>query len=170
MSKLTRAAMIALVGIALTAGGLSACGGDGETAEETTESITRSDWVVQVNEICRETAAINRDQLNEVLRQRPVDPAALRNLFAQLSPAVRGSLDEIKALAPPDGLEEEIEAMVANGTAEADRLDAAVGDSAVMKEALSEGVFPDLYKSLLDLGLKDCASVTGPENFAVSGS
>jgi hypothetical protein len=140
-----QAVLVLLVSVPL-ATGLGACGGG--------EPITKEDYVVQVNQICREA---NEDAIVAAGETLPENPGVedIRTYWNETArPSIEERIDEIRAVEVPEGDEDVIDSYIAaleDGTeATQEQVDAG---------GATEG--PDLYaeanRIAEEYGLAECA-------------
>jgi hypothetical protein len=136
----------ALTGLVFLLAGVAACGGD--------EPITKEDYVVEVNQICREA---NEDAILAAGESLPENPDAddIRTYWNETArPSIEERIDEIRAVEVPEGDEDVIDSYLAaleDGTdATQEQVDAG---------RATEG--PDLYaeanRIAEEYGLTECA-------------
>jgi hypothetical protein len=136
----------ALIGATVLAAGVAACGGG--------EPITKEDYVVQVNQICREA---NEDAIVAAGETLPENPDAddIRTYWNDTArPSIEERIDEIRAVEVPEGDQDVIDSYIAaleDGTeATQEQVDAG---------GATEG--PDLYaeanRIAEEYGLTECA-------------
>lgn len=135
------------------------CGGSDETSEET---ITKAEWVAQANRICLEAGKTIAPQMNSTFRKRPPETEDLLSLFRNLSPLVRKAIDDIDAMPPPAGDEQQVAAIVEAGNESADRIEQAITDPGVRQALGDEGFFPELFEAFRAYGVEQCARQTNP--------
>jgi hypothetical protein len=97
-------------------------GGDDPTATETTEttaSLTKEEWITQADAICHESDT-------KIEAGAPAGSATAAEVDAFVSdtlvPAVQTQLDDIRALGPPEGAEDEATAIIDEAQAALDQL------------------------------------------------
>jgi hypothetical protein len=135
-----------LIGAVLLLTGITACGGD--------DPVAREDYVVQVNQICREA---NEDAIvaaGETLPENP-DDDDVRSYWNEVArPSIEDRIEEIRTVEVPEGDEETIDSYL---TALEE------GTEATQKQVDAGGTEegPDLYaeanRIAEEYGLTECA-------------
>lgn len=98
---------LGVVCLALLAAG---CGGNDST------SLTKAEFIKQGDAICKETDKSQNQKIRAYLAENPKTPSTKANTEKVISvafPQIKAEVEELAALDPPSGDEEEIEAIVA---------------------------------------------------------
>ncbi len=109
-------AALALAAVLLVA--LAGCGGDDEAS--TTETTTKAGFIAAADQICTETGAKISAEAQERFPDglAPGEGDAIEQFFAEVTiPALKAQYEQIGELTPPEGEEDEVEAIVEAGNA-----------------------------------------------------
>jgi hypothetical protein len=123
-------------------------GGDGSATTETTASLTKEEWITQADAICQasndriEAAGPDNAQSAEEVDAFVTDT---------LVPEVQSQLDDIRALGPPEGSEEEATAILDEAQAAVDQLSE---DPSLLRQG--QDPFIDANANAQAFGLKVC--------------
>jgi hypothetical protein len=130
--------------------GTAACGGD--------DALSRSDYVAELNKICRDGNA----QIEKIPQPTSVDEIA--DFVAEAKKVTRAGVDKMADLEPPEELKDEHEAQVANGRKVVELADdlaeaAKSGDEAAFKRVSDEGdkLDKESDERAKRIGANDCA-------------
>ena len=151
MSKRFLTVLVGLAGVGL----LAACGDDGGS-----EPLTKAEFIEQGDVICaegEEEAQVEAEEFaeeNEIDSENPTQEQAEEAVAAVFVPSLRKQAEELSELAPPEGEEEQVEAIVS-------ALEGAVEELEENPDALfEEGSNPLEEPSELaaEFGFEECGS------------
>lgn len=124
-----------LVGVLACVGLLAACGGGGD---ETTEALSKSEFIAQGDEICAngdkevEAQAEEFAEENDIDTEAPTQEQQEEVVAAVFVPSLQTQADELSQLGAPEGEEAEVEAIVASLEKATEELE---GDPSLLFEA-----------------------------------
>lgn len=157
----------AAVGAAGCAAILAACGSDEESTTASTTSGTtgtattpsepqpKADFIKQADALCEDGDKEIDAAADEAFQDGEPTPEEIEGFVTQtVVPGVQEQLDGIRALAPPEGAEEEVTEFLDTGQQELDEVEA---DPVGFGEARGQGYFEETEKLAGDVGLKKCA-------------
>jgi hypothetical protein len=161
--------MLRLLRIALVAGMLvvAGCGDDDDDGTATTAGASGAsgaagvqsadEWVAQADAICKEADSEGRAATEQFLSDTGLQPgesptdADLEELVDQITvPNIQGQIDDIRALAPPEGQEEQAQEFLDQAQSDLDEVEA---DPSL----ITGSPFDQTTKLAEDLGLRSCA-------------
>lgn len=135
---------------------ISACGGSSGSNDD--QPLTKAEFIKRADQICEQTDELQRDALKAFLAgQRGNKPAkALQEQIVVIVglPPIRGEVQKLDALRPPEGDEEQVEAIV-DGVEEA--IAEGEEDPSTMVDPNSLGPFAKAGRLATEYGLKACA-------------
>lgn len=141
--RTTMAALLGLI-VAMT---MAACDGGGER-------LTEEEFVTQANDACEEGNQAIADAADEISASgaQPTDDQ-LEDFVGMIVTAIQGQIDAIAALNPPEDLESDVDAMIAELQSSLDELE---GQGAAALQS-QENPFAQANEMAGDLGLTVCA-------------
>ena len=152
----TRTGALLLVGGAALIG--AGCGDDDEdTTGASSAPLTKQEFAQQANQIC----ADGNEEIDEGAqatfsegRPAPEDQEAF--FTDTVIPNVQSQIDDIRALTPPEGDEEEVAAIVDSAQSAVDEIEADPAALADIEEGGSSDPFAEANKLAEDYGLEEC--------------
>jgi Flp pilus assembly protein TadD len=146
---------IALIAALLCAGlalVIAGCGGDDESSSST--SMTKDEFIAQADAICQ-AGKDALDAAGQQLGQNPTDEQLRQAITDTVIPTLEGEFDDIEALTPPAGDEDEVAAIIAAGRS---GIDEAKDNPDRLFAAGQDSPFADANRLAQDYGLKVCGS------------
>lgn len=151
------ALLVAVAAAALVAAG---CGSSDDSTTDSTESLTKAQFLKQGNAIC---AAGNEEintgfekffEENEFTKKKQPTEAQFEEAAEEVVlPSVRKQIDELKELSPPEGEEEQFETLFENAEAQ---LEKGEEDTSLLVDENND-LFASVNKEAKALGLGSCA-------------
>jgi hypothetical protein len=138
--------------IAAGCGGGDDDNGDDNGATTAAETLSKSEFVQEANQICKE-GNDELDQAGQSLGQSSNEEDLKTFITETLVPNIQGQIDQIRALGIPEADQEEVNAILDD--AEAD-LSKVKDDPSIVIQ--NQDPFTDVNKRLDDYGLTECAS------------
>jgi hypothetical protein len=163
LTRIAKVLTLALASLALVAVGCG--GGDDSTTTDTGTSgatgasgapLTKEAFIAQADAICKESGDAIDKQANQFFSgQEPSDAEIEQFANEVVIPGLHEQVDAIRALTPPEGDEDQIDAML-NAVNEA--TDRAEADPSLLRASDSESPFAEANQLAQDYGLKECGS------------
>jgi hypothetical protein len=162
-----RIAIIAALVCAAFAVAVAGCGG-GDDSSSTTAStgvsgatgasgapLTKEQFIQQADAICQEGNQATRQAANDLFSngQQPTDEQVSQYVNDTLVPTIQSEVDQIGALTPPAGDEDDVQAILA---AVSDALDQVKQSPSSLLASGDEGPFAEADRLAVDYGLKVC--------------
>jgi hypothetical protein len=161
-----RLPIIAALVCAAFAVAVAGCGG-GDDSTSTTAStgvsgatgasgapLTKEQFIQQADQICQQGNDATQQAANQLFGgQKPTDEQVTQFVNDSLAPAIQTEIDQIGALTPPAGDEDDIQAMLG---AVSDALDQIKQDPSSLLASDNEGPFAQADQLARDYGLKVC--------------
>jgi hypothetical protein len=125
------------------------CGDDDDDETTATTALTEQEFQTQANQICAQgNQAVQ--QAGQQLGQNPTQEQFEAFVNDVLVPNIQGQLDDIGALAAPEAIAADVDAVLADAQEALDRLEA---DPSLIQDP---NLFADVDRQLTELGLADC--------------
>ena len=153
MKRNTLWLLTAVLALGLVAAG---CGDDDDSGDDGGEALTKEEYVAQGNAICEEGDKEIEAGFREVApaNQQPT-PEEIETVVSEtLVPSVQGQIDDLRALSPPEGDEETLNAIYDDAQAALDSIEA---DPSILSAGDSPDPFADVNQRIGDYGLTACA-------------
>lgn len=144
-----RRASAILLSLLFALGGVACSSGSDE------DRLTEEEFVSQANAICTEGNAAIDEAVEEMVAEAGGSPSDVESqeLLDVILTNVRGQLDDIEALSPPEDLEGDVEDLISTAREEADALE----DAGVDSIESGETPFEESNAKAEELGLEACA-------------
>ena len=139
--------------VAVLAVGVAGCGGGDDTTEvETTAALSKSEFVTQANQICRE-GNMETDAAFENFDNETSKAEAETVIEDTFVPSVQRQIDEIRDLGAPEGDEAKVDHMLDLAQADLDRV---AEEPGIVLDGEDVDQFADFAKIGHPYGLTEC--------------
>jgi hypothetical protein len=142
----TQTAVCVLAAMALT--GVAACGDDNGDSSSTS-ALTKQEFIAQADAICKKGNQTVDKEGQKFFSQKGADPEQFVNKV--FVPTIQSELDDVGALMPPAGDEDEVQNLL---DAAQQALDKVKQDPALFEQG--QGPFKEANQLAADYGLKEC--------------
>jgi hypothetical protein len=163
LTRIAKVLTLAIASLALVAVGCG--GGDDSTTTDTGTSgatgasgapLTKEAFITQADAICKASGDAIGKQANQVFSgQQPSQAEVDQFANEVVVPGLREQLDGIRALTPPEGDEDQINAILDAVDEATNQVEA---DPSLLQASDNEGLFAQANQLAQDYGLKECGS------------